>query len=51
MWSETIDYLLKQRQNILRVERVGSGMKTRYYSPIAGQVNNNAAAANTAANL
>jgi hypothetical protein len=51
MWSETIDYLLKQGHHILKVERVGSGMKTKYYfSPVIGQVNNsNAKAANAAA--
>lgn len=35
-WSESIDYLLKQGHRILRVERVGAGMKTRYmFSPVA----------------
>ncbi|HJT49793.1 MAG TPA: hypothetical protein VJ729_16555 [Nitrososphaeraceae archaeon] len=35
-WSETIDYLLSQGHRILKVERVGSGMKTRYYFSSAG---------------
>ena len=30
-WSEQIDYLLKQGHHILKVERVGSGKKTKYY--------------------
>jgi hypothetical protein len=30
-WSEDIDYLLKQGHHILKVERVGSGMKTKYH--------------------
>lgn len=30
-WSEEIDYLLKQGHHILKVERVGSGKKTKYY--------------------
>ena len=34
-WSEDIDYLLKQGHHILKVERVGSGMKTKYhFTPI-----------------
>ena len=37
-WSETIDYLLKQGHSMLRVARVGSAMKTKYYfSPIVGR--------------
>jgi hypothetical protein len=51
MWSENIDYLLKQGHRILRAERVGSGMKTKYYfSPVLNQAsNNNNEAANAAA--
>jgi len=30
-WSECIDYHLKQGHRILKVERVGAGMKTNYY--------------------
>ena len=30
-WSVEIDYLLKQGHHILKVERVGSAMKTRYH--------------------
>jgi hypothetical protein len=51
MWSETIDYLLKQGHHVLKVERVGSGMKTKYYfSPVVSQANNSGvvAAANAA---
>ena len=34
-WSEDIDYHLKQGHHILKVERVGSGMKTKYhFTPI-----------------
>lgn len=34
-WSESIDYHLKQGHRILKVERVGSGMKTKYhFTPI-----------------
>jgi hypothetical protein len=35
-WSEDIDYHLKQGHHILGVERVGSGMKTKYhFTPVA----------------
>jgi hypothetical protein len=30
-WSQDIDYHLKQGHHILKVERVGSGMKTKYH--------------------
>jgi hypothetical protein len=41
-WSVEIDYHLKQGHHILKVERVGSGMKTKYhFTPVV--------AANTAA--
>ena len=30
-WSSTIDYYLKQGIHLLKVERVGAGMKTNYY--------------------
>jgi hypothetical protein len=30
-WSVEIDYLLKQGHHILKVERVGLGMKTKYH--------------------
>jgi hypothetical protein len=30
-WSEEIDYHLKQGHHILKAERVGSGMKTKYH--------------------
>ncbi len=30
-WSEGIDHLLQQGHHILKVERVGAGMKTSYY--------------------
>jgi hypothetical protein len=30
-WSESIDYHLKQGHHILKVERVGTGMKTNYF--------------------
>jgi hypothetical protein len=30
-WSEEIDYHLKQGHRTLKVERVGSGMKTKYH--------------------
>jgi hypothetical protein len=34
-WSVEIDYFLKQGHHILKVERVGSGMKTKYhFTPI-----------------
>ena len=34
-WSVEIDYLLKQGHHILKVERAGSGMKTKYhFTPI-----------------
>jgi hypothetical protein len=45
-WSEMIDHYLKQGERILRVERVGAGMKTMYYfSPISGASNSNTSAA------
>jgi hypothetical protein len=40
-WSEDIDYYLKQGYRTLKVERVGSGMKTKYHFAPVG----NAAAA------
>jgi hypothetical protein len=34
-WSQSIDYFLKEGHRILKVERVGSGMKTQYhFSPV-----------------
>jgi hypothetical protein len=30
-WSEAIDHLLEQGYHMLKVERVGSSMKTNYY--------------------
>ncbi len=43
-WFVEIDYLLKQGHHILKVERVGSGMKTKYhFTPVV--------TANTAATL
>jgi hypothetical protein len=36
-WSEDIDYHLKQGHYVLKVERVGSGMKTKYhFTPVDG---------------
>jgi hypothetical protein len=50
MWSETIDHLLNQRHHVLKVERVGSGMKTKYYfSPVVIEGNNSGIAAANAA--
>lgn len=45
-WSVEIDYLLKQGHHILKVERVGSGMKTKYhFTPVADASNNATTAA------
>jgi hypothetical protein len=44
-WSVEIDYLLKQGHHILKVERVGSGMKTKYhFTPIVTATSDTAAA-------
>jgi hypothetical protein len=44
-WSEQIDYLLKQGHHILKVERMGSGKKTKYYFTPVGAATNTAATA------
>lgn len=41
-WSEDIDYHLKQGNNVLKVERVGSGKKTKYHftpAPVTASAN------------
>jgi hypothetical protein len=43
-WSEQIDHLLQQGHHILKVERVGSAMKTNYYFTPADNVVNSSAA-------
>ena len=30
-WSQSVDYHLKQGHHVLKVERIGAGMKTNYY--------------------
>ena len=43
-WSEDIDYHLKQGHRILKVERVGSGMKTKYhFAPVVAATTSAAA--------
>jgi hypothetical protein len=36
-WSQSVDYHLKQGHYVLKVERIGAGMKTNYYfTPVDG---------------
>jgi hypothetical protein len=42
-WSESIDHLLQQGHHILKVERVGAGMKTSYYFTPVDNVTSSAA--------
>ena len=49
-WSVEIDYFLKQGNHILKVERVGSGMKTKYhFSPVVANTTSDSSSSTTTA--
>ena len=49
-WSVEIDYFLKQGNHILKVERTGSGMKTKYhFSPVVSNTTSDSSSTTTAA--
>jgi hypothetical protein len=46
-WSESIDYHLKQGHHVLKVERVGTGMKTNYFFTPVDAANSTTAASSS----